>query len=353
LLAAGSCHVKQLPPTVRELLKQSTDNHTVRANEMPSAALDKCWAMFNEVLGLLHTAGRLGVVLLQHQNDVGPGRVARCRTESIRRRLLPLAALAVEFRNRDWISTDKALFHTSFWLHDECSGAALVCSDDLLHEMQQGDRNQRGLGPGEARIRIPLRWPRSKQGGGPGWAYCRIHRRYGDVRARTLQPSEIEDWCATIATAKHSGDLSSGPCYILLGTDAGVAPVRNASAMAQVGGPDWAYDWDAHVRSNSGMTLTSLWTTPTASCKNKRLIALDRVDILQSPSKSLPVMDSMQEIISSAQSHCQHGRQRSTGGPLGEAFARASKASRTSHDKTKSQEELDIEEAIRKSLEER
>jgi len=264
-----------LPAEVRELLPSartaaeakgpgSSAGLSLRTSQLPEEALDKCWEVFNEVLRTLERRGRLGAVLLQHQSNVVPGAAARKHTEEVRRRLLPSAAFAVEFRNRAWIQDDEVLAETAQWLDSACGGAALVCSDDLLHELLASDRAQRGLAPGEVRQRLPLRMALQ----GPGWAYCRIHRRHGNVAERTLLREEVADWCAAVRRTEASGALRKGACYILLGTDARDAPVQNARLLASAAGTELTFDWASHCHANvSRHTLAALWG---AAAKAKR-----------------------------------------------------------------------------------
>jgi len=201
--------------------------------------------------------------VLQHQNDVGPCLASRHHTEDVRRRLLPSAPLAVEFRNREWVSTEKAFSETVRWLNNDCGGAAVICADDLLHEL----RPDRQLGPNESRCRLPLRFALED---GPGWAYCRIHRRRGGVAERLLLPQEVTDWQAIVSQAVQRGALNRGPCYMLMGTDASDAPVQNAAAIA-TGIPDCSFDWAAHRQSHPPRaSLTALFQSqPSAAVKSK------------------------------------------------------------------------------------
>lgn len=102
-LTGHPAEVARLPREVREALPAAAAaKRRVYPRDLPGALLEEVHARFWVSLEPLRRAGKLGAVLLQYPDWVGPSRASR---EAIlrARELLPDDRLAIEFRNGAWL----------------------------------------------------------------------------------------------------------------------------------------------------------------------------------------------------------------------------------------------------------
>ena len=201
--------------------------------EMSEAMVAALWARFNDAVGVLHEAGRLGVVVFQFQASFGPsvphlGYIAECR-----RRLAPEFIMGVELRQRAWYSYSstggggggggvaahpESAYPPSTLLppasHDGVKGpthasqraATLyfmrrlglvnVSSDDLAEEYTPVDAaGQPVMRDGRLYIAEDVTSPLA--------AYVRLHRRTGSDRL--LPADTVTDWVARLTRMTAAG----------------------------------------------------------------------------------------------------------------------------------------------------
>lgn len=254
-----------LPASVRQLLPPTDEAHQrfTDLELLPPAATAEIWRLFHESIRPAQEAGKLGPVLFQFHLNFGPSADRRRYVEWCRSKLDPSIQMVVEFRSRQWVSEENGqLQATVEWLRT--IGVALCASDDLEHEMRQGDRAQRGLQPGE----IPRRLPIVARAPIPAFAFARVHRRRGNQRR--LSAEEMAEWSLILrrwrdggaGTGTGGGDPEgddsegdpalTGPIYFMWGTDHREQSTQNARALAAALGPQ-AFDWRAHVNSQAGV----------------------------------------------------------------------------------------------------
>ncbi len=102
LMTGHAVKPEQLPPDLRPLVREVTSRGHVVADD---ALRDRVFARFQRALQPLRQAGKLGGVLFQLPPSAVPGRAAWERIDHARDALAG-DELLVEFRQRDWLSTD-------------------------------------------------------------------------------------------------------------------------------------------------------------------------------------------------------------------------------------------------------
>jgi len=236
----------------------------VRLSDLPETVTAELWRRFNAMLQPLVETKKMGAVLVQFHTSFGPSKANEDHVRYIRARLRKDVAMAVEFRNRKWLDTQIVPGLGGSRLDRTCSlladiKAVLVASDDLLHEVQQKDRNQRGLPKGSARVRLePVLRDCVDQNSksslfDPPFAFCRVHRRHGTNRL--LRSEELKDWSLKLNNFTGSGNPVKstsnphrGPIYFLWGTDHLDQPIRNRRALDSLLPKALRFDWRQHVR---------------------------------------------------------------------------------------------------------
>mmetsp|Transcript_11394 Transcript_11394/g.15199 ORF Transcript_11394/g.15199 Transcript_11394/m.15199 type:complete len:554 (-) Transcript_11394:159-1820(-) len=258
-LAARGGKLRSLPKSIRSGLPYKDDSTYISMEQLPSDTVDALWNMFNEQLTPFVTFHKLGCVLCQFHTSFGPTPQNEAYVQHVRKRLRSDVRLAVEFRNRSWFENDTttttcgdnatATTRLETTIHQlKQKNIALVASDDLLHEVKQRDKNQRGLPMGEERVRLPvIVAPQCCA----SMLYCRVHRRHGTDRLLTCE--ELNDWVDILeqvlldaslnCKVKQSGDeevtqldqlqgQNNHLCvYFLLGTDHKDQPVQNMKLL--------------------------------------------------------------------------------------------------------------------------
>jgi uncharacterized protein YecE (DUF72 family) len=100
--------VRRLPRELREALPADlARKERIYGKDLPPELYDAVWTYFRDALEPLHSAGKLGTVLLQYPRWFMPGGRSRDAIVEARERLGDLDA-AVEFRNSRWFSPRNA-----------------------------------------------------------------------------------------------------------------------------------------------------------------------------------------------------------------------------------------------------
>ena len=104
LMTGQPTEVKRLPRALRdELPDELTEKRRIYAKDLPDELYDEVWAEFRDALMPLHSAGKLGSVLLQYPRWVFPSSENREAILDAQRRMGDMP-VAVEFRNGSWFN---------------------------------------------------------------------------------------------------------------------------------------------------------------------------------------------------------------------------------------------------------
>src|SRR5947209_12012367 len=95
------------PDLQTEVASEHRDKCSLNASHLPPEAIEEAWDRFRHALMPLHSAGKLGAVLLQYPRWFTPKEANREELAAARRRL-PDYDLCVEFRNGRWLADDEA-----------------------------------------------------------------------------------------------------------------------------------------------------------------------------------------------------------------------------------------------------
>ena len=109
-----------------EIAPEHRDKRRLYAKHLSSDAVEEVWERFRHSLMPLHSAGKLGAVLLQYPRWFGPKDANREELSRARQRL-PDYALCVEFRNGRWMEGDECEATLEFL---EKEGLSFVCVDE-------------------------------------------------------------------------------------------------------------------------------------------------------------------------------------------------------------------------------
>src|SRR5205085_7528260 len=82
------------------------DKRSVYAKHLPGDAVDEAWDRFRHALMPLHSASKLGAILLQYPRWFTPKKSNRQELVDARERLADFD-LSVEFRNSRWLDGDE------------------------------------------------------------------------------------------------------------------------------------------------------------------------------------------------------------------------------------------------------
>jgi uncharacterized protein YecE (DUF72 family) len=116
---------RALPKEIREGLPEDAGER-VYPRDLPSDAIERIWEMFRSALMPLHSAGKLGVVMLQYPEWLVPSKRSRREILEARDRL-PDYDIAVELRQRKWFESEDDAEKTLDFLRGE--GIPFVCVD--------------------------------------------------------------------------------------------------------------------------------------------------------------------------------------------------------------------------------
>ena len=95
--------VARFPRAIREMLPADIDAKSrVYPQDLPAGVMDEVWRWFADAIEPLHSAGRLGAVLMQYPPWFHATRASANAILEAQRRLAPLE-IAVEFRHPSWL----------------------------------------------------------------------------------------------------------------------------------------------------------------------------------------------------------------------------------------------------------
>jgi len=178
--------------------------------------------------------------------------------------------MAVEFRHRGWIDRDHLQQTLEICKKERL---VLVASDDLKHEQEDKDRDQKGLPEGEFAVHLPTVLELTSPAAG---LYIRVHRRHG--KERVLKEEEIEKWACRIRGISGGVKQKGLPIYVLWGTDHVDQPMINASNLEKAC-PELCASWrEKHLARARGALLEAF----------RPSVSRDRSD--SSPSAGIPEM---------------------------------------------------------------
>lgn len=246
LLVNGSMAYSALPRDIREGLGSQPPNKRIALSQIGDEQVQGLWDRFHRSLQPAIAAGKMGAVVFQFQLNVVPSPEAMEHVEYCARKLLPGLRMAVEFRNRLWLS-EQQLPATTAWLgalRDE--GVALIACDDLASEVYGKPQDLLGDHLPVVLTAQPC----------AAMAYVRVHRREGCERV--LSDREVADWAQRIAQIYSDGGGLRGPLHFLWGTDHEDQPMTNAAhlcAALTALRPDIAPKWADRVRAGDKQSI--------------------------------------------------------------------------------------------------
>lgn len=281
-LVNGGGKASTLPNEIRSkfLLNSHCKDKYLSIDGIGDSAASAIWKYFHDALQPAKNAGKLGVVVFQFQLNILPCESSRRYIEYCANKLDSSINMGIEFRNRKWFD-GLELNRTRQWLSTIRSenNIALICCDDLEHELYQKDSDQCGLPPGKRLIHLPIYFNPSH---GSKFIYVRVHRRFGNHRV--LSESEIQAWATRILSLDERKEESSqrlyDPCpiYFLWGTDFEDQPIINAKNLAQALPkkflPSFPVDTAKSVRPTlSGGILAAFARQKEAPCTDEKAFA--------------------------------------------------------------------------------
>ncbi len=108
LMTGQPSEVKRLPRAIRDDLPAELRAKTrIYGKDLPPELLDAVWDAFRDGVLPLHSAGKLGAILLQYPSWFFPSNESRTAILAARERLGDIG-LAVEFRNASWLNEKNA-----------------------------------------------------------------------------------------------------------------------------------------------------------------------------------------------------------------------------------------------------
>jgi uncharacterized protein YecE (DUF72 family) len=127
LLTQHPTQAKALPKDLREaILPEHQGKQRIYPNHLTPEGMEEVWHRFHEALLPLDSAAKLGTILLQFPEWFVPNMENRAYLESVHAKL-PGYQLAVEFRNKMWMESEKDQHRTLEFLR--ANGLALVNLD--------------------------------------------------------------------------------------------------------------------------------------------------------------------------------------------------------------------------------
>jgi uncharacterized protein YecE (DUF72 family) len=193
---------------------------SVRYSDLPEDFVQRLWRYWNDAILPAHTAQKLGLVVFQFQQGFAPSPASEQHIRSCRAGLHAAYRMAVEFRDRRWIS-DSELPATRRLLSS--LDIALICEDDLAQETYRANREKIGEDKQLPVVYVPTATHST---------YIRLHRRVGDERGdRLLQAAEYEQWAQRLRQGRAEEGGDSRAFFFMWGTDCYDDPVVNARAL--------------------------------------------------------------------------------------------------------------------------
>lgn len=226
---------------------------SVRIIEMPRIAQNNLWACFNDSISPAADAKKLGCVLFQFQLDFSPSETHRDYLRHCAERLDARYRMAVDFRNRDWLSKEELPKTVQFLKHLRQSGISLVSSDDLEDELFS---NSHKFACPEINQPLPICLVTETCA---DCLYIRIHRRKGTNRI--LGDDEINKWsqrlCDVFSPRDRTNVAFEGSVFILWGTDHEDQCISNSSRLYNSLPKQLQFDWKNHTKEMKGGLLNA------------------------------------------------------------------------------------------------
>jgi uncharacterized protein YecE (DUF72 family) len=226
LLTQHPTQAKALPKDLREtILPDHKDKQRIYPNHLPPDAMDEVWHRFHEALLPLDSAGKLGAILLQFPEWFVPNMENRAYLEGVQAKL-PGYELAVEFRNRMWMESERDQQRTLAFLREQ--GLAYVNLD-----MPQGYKSSlpataEVTNPHLAMVRMHGRDPKA-------WTKKTVQERF---RYR-YKPEELQEWVPRIEHLAGNAERTQvlmNNCY----ADDAVVGARQLTLLLQGQDPETA-----------------------------------------------------------------------------------------------------------------
>lgn len=203
---------------------------TVHYESISIEAQREIWDRFNRMLLPVENANKLGCIVFQFSNEFSCNEKNQNYIKHCASMLQSSFLIAIEFRNRSWISSDNLSSTVSLLRNLRPNGACLIASDDLQHELLPFDQREEihlRIEAGEIKLRIPMEIHLSSSSCSD-FAYVRIHRRCG--QHRILTDKEIDEWRNRIVDLWRDHQWN-GKVYVLWGTDFDDQPIMNAKHL--------------------------------------------------------------------------------------------------------------------------
>jgi uncharacterized protein YecE (DUF72 family) len=226
LLTQHPTQAKALPKDLREaILPEHRDKQRIYPNHLPPEAMDEVWHRFHEALLPLDSAGKLGAILLQFPEWFVPNMENRAYLESVKGKL-PGYQLAIEFRNKLWMESERDQDRTLQLLRDQ--GLTFVNLD-----MPQGFKSSL---PPTAEVTDPKLALVRMHGRDPeAWTKKTVQERF---RYR-YTPAELQEWVPRIERLANNAErvqVLMNNCY----SDDAVVGARQLAALLHGEDPEAA-----------------------------------------------------------------------------------------------------------------
>lgn len=224
LFCSRSIEFGKLPAEVKQVLStelstvEQDPTTTISMSRMSPGAVSLCWAMFNDALNKAYMKGMLGVVMFQFHIGFAPSLANLQYIEECRKRLDARFDMAVELRNRKWLSDVQCCRECRNMMFR--TGISWVSADELDHETYPRSQATNGSV-------LPI----AQNVTNKEFHYIRIHRRTG-FDERRLSEKEIDLWKRRIQTIAEQLE-HNGRIYVLWGTEHKNVPTVNRDNLAR------------------------------------------------------------------------------------------------------------------------
>lgn len=257
-LCLQSLDISKYPHPIRDLFP--IQNGSFNILELPSNCQTNLWQLFNNSLLPAFNANKLGCVVFQfHLDFVSSSSTCVEFLSYISSNLDQRYKIAVEFRNRSWLSPESLQNTLEILRSLRPHGVALVASDDLEHELYSAALYSNMTLTSN---KLPLVLSSACC---PHFMYIRIHRRQGT--SRLLADSELIEWANLIeqnlpsetelCRGTNSTSIFSGPIFVLWGTDHEDQGIINSRNLHKMLSDEFQLDWRLYTKSLAGGVMKS------------------------------------------------------------------------------------------------
>lgn len=193
ILCGLSIRTAALPRPIREDSKKQQ----VSLSDLSHESVEYLWHRTNTLFLKFADAERLGCAIFQFPLSFKPGEGQLDKVLLCRQRLHERVPMAVEFRERLWLTGAQLEKTVTFC---RAHNLALVIADDLKHELYWPERERLGLDPGK-----PEQMPMPVRLSHRDFLFARIHRREGKMRL--LSDEEVAAWGRRVRSVLDDGLL--------------------------------------------------------------------------------------------------------------------------------------------------